>query len=69
MDPECPVARQRSERRVLRQICELEGHFGGVTSVAFSPDNKRVVSGSDDGLVKIREAETGATVSSFVGVR
>jgi len=50
-------------------VCTLTGHSAKVTSVAFSPNNKRVVSGSDDGLVKIWEAETGATVSSFVGVR
>ena len=47
----------------------LAGHSGSVLTVAFSPDNKRVVSGSDDKLVKLWNAETGAEVSSFVGVR
>ena len=47
----------------------LRGHSGGVRSVAFSPNGTRVVSGSDDNLVKIWNAETGAQVSSFVGVR
>jgi WD40 repeat protein len=40
-----------------------------VNSIAISPDGKRVVSGSDDKLVKMWNAETGAEVSSFVGVR
>ena len=38
-------------------------------SVAFSSDGKLVVSGSDDMLVKIWDAETGAEVSWFVGMR
>jgi len=35
-------------------------------SVAVSPDGKRIVSGADDCLVKIWDAQTGANVSSFV---
>jgi len=45
----------------------LTGHAGIVFTVAFSPDGKRVVSGSGDKLVKIWNAETGAEVRSFVG--
>ena len=37
----------------------LQGHNGPVTSVAFSPDGKRIVSGSDDKTVKVWDAETG----------
>ena len=44
----------------------LRGHTGPVVAVAFSQDGKRVVSGSHDRLVKIWNAETGATVTSFV---
>ena len=47
----------------------LSGHSHGVMSVAFSPDGTRVVSGSDDMLVKIWDVETGAEVRSFVGGR
>jgi WD40 repeat protein len=36
--------------------------------VAFSPNGNRVASGSSDRLVKIWDAETGAPVSSVVGV-
>jgi len=47
----------------------LTGHSGLVQSVAFSRDAKLIASGSSDELVKIWNAETGALVSSFVGVR
>ena len=42
----------------------LTGHSDWVRSVAFSPDGKRVASGSDDRLVKIWDTETGDEVSS-----
>ena len=51
------------------QVHTLAGHSGYVWSVAFSRDGKRVASGCADRLVKIWNAETGALVSSFVGVR
>ncbi|KAE9392928.1 hypothetical protein BT96DRAFT_760185, partial [Gymnopus androsaceus JB14] len=37
----------------------LQGHTDSVTSVAFSPDDKRTVSGSDDNSIRIWNAETG----------
>ena len=40
----------------------LRGHSVVVLSVAFSRDGKWIVSGSEDTLVKIWEAETGAEV-------
>jgi WD40 repeat protein len=49
--------------------CPVTGHTDEVNTVAFSADGKRVVSGSDDTLVKIWDSATGAEVSSFVGVR
>ena len=55
-----------SEERVGWQVCTLTGHAGWVRSVAFSPDGKRIVSGSADNLVKIWNVKTGAEVSSFV---
>ena len=45
----------------------MAGHSGTVNSIAISPDGKRVVSGSDDNLVKTWNAETGAEVSSHGG--
>ena len=52
-----------------RQVHTLTGHLAHVYSVSFSRDGKRVVSGSDDRLVKIWDTETGAEVRSFVGMR
>ena len=48
------------------QECTLRGHSGSVYSVAFSPDGKHVLSGSDDETVKIWDAQTGKEVSVLV---
>jgi WD40 repeat protein len=40
----------------------LTGHSDTVCSVAFSPDGRRVVSGSDDSTIRIWDAETGETM-------
>ena len=58
-----------SEMRILWQVYTLTGHQESVSAVAFSPDGKRILTGSRDKLVKIWNAETGAEVSSFVRVR
>ena len=56
-----------SEVTVLWQERTLTGHTGEVHSVAISRDGKRIVSGSEDNLVKIWDAATGAEVSSRGG--
>ena len=64
-----------SEERVGWQVCTMSGHLKAVVSVTFSPDGKRVISGSRDRSVKIWKlvtilnATTGADVSRFVDVR
>ena len=49
------------------QVFTLTGHSDKVYSVKFSPDGKRIVSGSEDNLLKIWDAATGAEVSSHGG--
>ena len=43
-------------------LCTLDGHLSNVRAVAFSADGARIVSGSNDGLVKVWNADTGAEV-------
>ncbi|RYP30214.1 hypothetical protein DL767_006361 [Monosporascus sp. MG133] len=45
----------------------LEGHSGRVTSVAFSPDGSRIVSGSYDHTIKIWDAKSGKEVRTLEG--
>src|SRR5262249_42275319 len=52
------------EYRHLRGICRrksfpVEGHTDTVSSVAFSPDGRRLASGSDDRTVKVWDTQTG----------
>jgi len=49
-------------------LCPVSGHDGSVLSVSFSPDGKRIVSGSEDCTVKIWSAETGAEVRHFLNI-
>ena len=45
----------------------LEGHTDSVTSVAFSPNGKQVVSGSDDQTVRLWDTATGALLQTLEG--
>ncbi len=45
----------------------LMGHRMSVRSVAFSPDGKRIVSGSQDNLVKVWDATNGQETLTFKG--
>ncbi|KIM24753.1 hypothetical protein M408DRAFT_75414, partial [Serendipita vermifera MAFF 305830] len=43
----------------VQNICT--GHKGSVSSVAFAPDGRRIVSGSEDHTIRVWDAETGET--------
>ncbi len=43
-------------RYQVRETLLLKGHTSAVMSVAFSPDGKRIVSGSQDNTVKVWDA-------------
>ena len=45
----------------------LSGHANGVTSVGFSADGSKVVSGSNDKTVKIWNADSGEVIQTLSG--
>ena len=45
----------------------LKGHSDRITSVRFSPDGTRIVTGSYDKLAIIWDAETGAPIEKLKG--
>jgi WD40 repeat protein len=45
----------------------LSGHDGAVQTVTFSPDGKRVVTGSSDGTARIWDAATGQPLAVLIG--
>ena len=45
----------------------LEGHSYGVSSVAYSPDGTKIISGSTDKTIKIWNANTGECLQTLEG--
>jgi WD40 repeat protein len=54
------IAAWAEERGVAEQV--LRGHQGQVTTVAYSPDGKRLATGGDDKRVVLWNAETGLAI-------
>ena len=50
-----------------QEVLTLQGHTDRVCSVAFSPDGRRIVSGSDDKTVKVWDAVTGQEILTLQG--
>jgi len=50
-----------------RQTAILSGHTGSTRSLAFLPDGTSLVSGSDDGTIKLWDVQTGGVVKTFCG--
>ena len=49
-------------KTIFGQLAVLKGHNERVTSVAFSPDGKKIVSGSWDKTIRVWDAETGKEI-------
>lgn len=50
---------------IHQEVALLTGNMGPVSSVAFSPDGRTIVSGSDDGSVRVWDAKTGKHRQTF----
>ena len=50
-----------------KELLTLAGHTGAVAAVAFSPDGKRIATGSYDRTAKVWDAETGKELLALGG--
>ena len=50
-----------------QEMLTLKGHTGGVNSVAWSPDGKRLATASDDETAKVWDAASGKELLTLKG--
>jgi hypothetical protein len=55
------------EESLYREVSCFRGHRRSVCGVAFSPDGRRAVSGSDDGTARLWDVETGKELARLSG--
>ncbi|MBL9126704.1 MAG: serine/threonine protein kinase, partial [Verrucomicrobiales bacterium] len=55
------------QRQMHLAVTTLHGHLNSVHAVAFSPDGRRLVTGSGDHTAKVWEAATGRELLTFAG--
>jgi len=65
----CLILRWRTLRESPALIRILTGHRGRVTSVAVTPDGRRIVSGSEDNTVVVWDLEAGTLIHRLSGHR
>jgi WD40 repeat protein len=56
------------EVRTDKEVRTFEGHTDGVYAVALSPDDKRLVTGSNDRTLRLWDVKTGRELRRFPGV-
>ena len=60
-----PVSQPTASHALGTTIFTYRGHSAGVHAVAWSPDSKRIVSGSDDKTLQVWDAATGEHVLRY----
>src|SRR5436189_190167 len=67
--PTVSVSAKVGDARTSTPLLELKGHTNLVSSVSFSPDGARIVTGSFDGTAKVWDARTGTPLLDLKGNR